>query len=415
MQRTDYAERFLERFVSIPLISENVFRSPNYLDKITDKELVDLLLVLKNEGIFISMKCQQDPQHRTGPSLIRWVRKSAQAALRQVKGGIKTSRNHDFWCIHPRYGRISFSANEIVPIRAIVIVETMEEVILDTNMSLEIGSVPVSYLSVNEFLNLISDLRTIKDLNRYLRARSFLPLELQRTVSIDRSFFLFYVLHNGFPRYVGTDEDMTEELRRNSSEVGRRIVDLMESNRYAQSIEAMVNALAVRLETYKDGLNESLISGYDVDSDRRNYLRIQNEFCDLVLDERRKLGETLESAVVKSGWRVLTIHFIIESLGWIRSRTFSTCFLPARGCPEMRCYRTAILYYWVACRITKRVEVCRHTTWRTVPVMSSLWPIPLRILQSRERKASNHSRVFGCPILQLRVCRITSAAQCNHP
>ena len=87
MQRTDYAETFLERFVSIPLISENIFRCPNYLDKTTDKELVDLLLILKTEGIFISMKCQQDPQHRTGSSLILWGRKSAQAALRQVKGG----------------------------------------------------------------------------------------------------------------------------------------------------------------------------------------------------------------------------------------------------------------------------------------------------------------------------------------
>ena len=105
MQRTDQAERFLELMASVPLTWENVFRSPQYTVK-SDKEVVDLLLVLRNKGIFISLKCQQDPQTRTGHSLVRWVQKSSSTALRQVRGAIRTSKTREFWCSHQRRGRV---------------------------------------------------------------------------------------------------------------------------------------------------------------------------------------------------------------------------------------------------------------------------------------------------------------------
>ncbi len=142
MQRTDQAERFLERLASVPLTWENVFRSPQYTVK-SDKEVVDLLLALRNRGIFVSMKCQQDPEKRTGDKLVWWVQKSAEAALRQVRGGIKTSKTREFWCNHPRRGQVSFKPNQIEPVRAVVVVETQEEVALSQDMPLEIDSVPV--------------------------------------------------------------------------------------------------------------------------------------------------------------------------------------------------------------------------------------------------------------------------------
>ena len=113
MRRTDQAEKIVEQMASAPLTWENVFRSPQYTVK-SDKEVVDLLLVLRNRGIFISMKCQQDPQQRTGRSLVRWVQKSANSALRQVRGGIKTSQTREIWCSHQRRGRVSFKANQIL-------------------------------------------------------------------------------------------------------------------------------------------------------------------------------------------------------------------------------------------------------------------------------------------------------------
>ena len=282
----------------MPLTWENVFRSPHYTVK-SDKEVVDLLLVLRNRGIFVSMKCQQDPEKRTGDKLARWVQKSAEAALRQVGGGIKTSKTREFWCSHQRRGRVSFKPNQIDPLRAVVIVETLEEVALSEDIPLEIDSVPVSYLSVNDFLNILIELRTINDLILYLEARGSICPRLQRTVGIEKHIFEFYVLHGGSPREVDSLQDILEETGEYKTEVKSLIGKRKTTNLQAESIEQLSDRLSTRLESYEDGLDEELTRLFDPASKRNNYLLIQDELCDLVLDERRKLGTSLSGAVEK--------------------------------------------------------------------------------------------------------------------
>jgi len=298
MQRTDWAERFLEKFVSVPLTWENVFRSPEYADK-TSKELVDLLLILRNRGIFISMKCQQDPLSRSREKLERWVQRNAQAALKQVQGGIRTSQVKEFWCIHQRRQRVSFKANQIIPVRAFVIVETLEPVALDNAIPLEVKGVPVTYLSVNDFLNLMLELRTINDLLQYLEERGSLTEKLQRTVGNERSFFEYYLLHRGsFPRSV-TLQEIKAQLSRREHDIKEIVMQKKEADSQAEIIERVSNDLSRRLENYADGLDDATISRFDSASKRTNYLLMQDELCDLVLDERRKIGAGLSTAIEK--------------------------------------------------------------------------------------------------------------------
>ena len=298
MQRTDQAERFLERLASVPLTWENVFRSPQYTVN-SDKEVVDLLLALRGRGILVSMKCQQDPKTRTGDTLVRWVQKSAKAALKQVGGGIRTFKTREFWCSHQRRGQVSFKPNHIEPVRAVVIVETLEAVALSQDIPLEIDSVPVSYLSVNDFLNILTELRTINELILYLEARDSICPRLQRTVGIEKHVFAFYVLYEGLPREVDSLQDILEEIGEHKTEVKSLIRKRKIANLQAGPIEHLSDCLSTRLESYEDGLDEELVRLFDPASKRSNYLLIQDELCDLVLDERRKLGASLSGAVEK--------------------------------------------------------------------------------------------------------------------
>ena len=298
MQRTDQAEKFLEELASVPLTLENVFRSPQYTTT-SDKEVVDLLLVLRNSGIFISMKCQQEPKKRTGDKLVRWVQKSAEAALRQVRGGIRTSKTREFWCSHERRGRVSFKPNQIDPARAVVIVETLEKVSLRQDIPLEVDGVPVSYLSVNDFLNIVNELRTIKDLLLYLDTRCSICPELQRTVGIEKHIFEFYILYEGSPREVDSLQDILEEIGEHKTEVKSLTGKREAANLQAKSIEQLSDCLSTRLESYEDGLDEELVRLFDPAPERSNYLMIQDELCDLILDERRKLGALLSDMVEK--------------------------------------------------------------------------------------------------------------------
>ena len=335
MQRTDQAERFLERLASVPLTWENVFRSPQYTVK-SDKEVVDLLLALRNRGIFVSMKCQQDPEKRTGDKLVWWVQKSAEAALRQVKGGIRTSKTREFWCNHPRRGQVSFKPNQIEPVRAVVVVETQEEVALSQDRPLEIDSVPVSYLSVNDFLNIVNELRTINDLFLYLDARCSICPELQRTVGIEKAILEFFVLYGGSPREVDGMQDILRELHERRGEVEELINRKRRADLLAAPMERVSNDLSERLDKYDEGLDEGIVDLFDPAFDRSSYLLMQDELCDLVLDERRRLGHR---CLMQSRWSAKTIRrnqWSIRQHIWIQSQTFCISFRHPKDSPGTR-------------------------------------------------------------------------------
>lgn len=296
IQRTDQAEKILEQMASVPLTWENVFRSPSYKKK-SDKEVVDLLLVLKNKGIFVSMKCQQNPDKRTGSKLVGGAQKSADSALKQLRGGIRTSKTREYWCCHARRGLVNFGPNQIDPIHAVVIVEAYEEIVLGENTPLAIGSIPVSYLSVNDFLNLVVELRTINDLFQYLTARRSICVELQRTIGLEQIVMEFYVLHGGSPPAVGRLRDVIKITNGQRAEIGELIYGKKVADRQARIIEQLSNNLAVRMEQHDEGLGEEMADLFDLTAARSNYLLMQDELCDLVLDERRKLGASLYGAM----------------------------------------------------------------------------------------------------------------------
>jgi hypothetical protein len=58
--RTLWAERQVEEVLSLPLISEFVFRSPKH-NAPDEKEVIDHLIVHKDDGIRISQKAQENP------------------------------------------------------------------------------------------------------------------------------------------------------------------------------------------------------------------------------------------------------------------------------------------------------------------------------------------------------------------
>lgn len=51
MQRTLWAEKFVDSFSSRPLTAECVFHSPQYIDRGKQKEVCDLLLMLRGNAI----------------------------------------------------------------------------------------------------------------------------------------------------------------------------------------------------------------------------------------------------------------------------------------------------------------------------------------------------------------------------
>jgi hypothetical protein len=295
MQRTDWAEEFFERFSSIPLTAEFVFLRPHCIDRGKYKEVCDLLIVLKGKAFLISMKAQQNPLSRSDEKLKLWTINNAFKAFAQAKGAINTIENKSFWCQHSRRGRVDFNPGEIDVIHVIVLTELFNNVVqLPDNNSLLINNVPVTYMSLNDFLNIINDLRTFPDISAYLNERRKLNPKYQLIIGDEKSLYKYYILKS--ESFNDWDIDLNEiqnsewQLIQSKRELNKKDAGL---------IEFVSDSLATRMPNYLNGLEYELIKGFDEQNNRKNYLLIQEELCDLRFYERVALGVQFKRVIEK--------------------------------------------------------------------------------------------------------------------
>lgn len=296
MQRTDWAEEFLDKFVAIPLTHECVYLRPHYLP--ADKELCDFILRLRDCGIVISLKCQEDPTRKTGAKLQSWATKAANRAVAQLKGATRSVKERHFYCNHARRGRVDFQPNSIKLEHLLVLVETFEPVHLGNEIPLSHDGIPMSYLSTSDFLNLTNELRAFPDIERYLNARRTLPDETRKTIGAEQHLYQYFLVHESFDGCKGL-EHAKKYTKSRTREIHDARTRKARADSSARLIELVADQLATRHPEYREGLSEEMQTGFDDPDNRKNYLSMQNELCDLQLSDRRLLGGRFKDIIDK--------------------------------------------------------------------------------------------------------------------
>jgi hypothetical protein len=297
-QRTQWAEQQTQQFLSIPLISEFVFRSPQRLDGTLQKELADLLVVHKSRAVLVSQKAQEDPDSRDEHKNELWVLKNAKAAVSQLVGALRLPTT-PFWCDHSRRGRVEFPAGLPPVEHGVVIVETFRPVDLHssaTDFPLQYGGAPITYLSINDFLNVAMQLRTAPELYAYLDARRELSDEALRRIGDEQTLLNFYLMHGTFKACPG-HQDALQALTEKAEEL-EGLWSRMKDYRYNSSLlEHVADELATRSSSCLEGLTAELLEKYDPSESRENYLRMQEVLADLSLRERAELGRQFHAVI----------------------------------------------------------------------------------------------------------------------
>ena len=70
--RTTNFEEIAARFCGMPLAAETVFLGAAYRRGWVEREVCDVLFALRQQGIVVSLKSQEDSGVRTGDELRRW-------------------------------------------------------------------------------------------------------------------------------------------------------------------------------------------------------------------------------------------------------------------------------------------------------------------------------------------------------
>jgi len=315
--RTEWPERHTEEFLSLPFISEFVFRSLHTKQHKKKEEVADFLILHRGTGILIEQKCQEDPVSRTSTKTELWVRKKAKQGWSQLRRAFTRQKNLPIWCDHPRLGPREFR-DGIPPVQhGIVIVETFRSVDLEpdaASLPLDYNGVPIAYLSVNDFLNLAVQLRSVPELTDYLKARRSLPHADLRVIGDEETLFGFYLLNDG--SFAGcTGRAAARAAVAAQEERLREALDRKyKSDRDAYLLESVADALATRNPQFAERLSADMAAAYDPADQRTNYLEMQAVLADLRLRERAVLGGALRGATERVHDRAKGFSFMAARL-----------------------------------------------------------------------------------------------------
>jgi hypothetical protein len=225
------------------------------------------------------------------------VLKNIQNALKPIRGVIRNPDDRPKWCEHPRRGRVKFDSIPSI-IHGIALAETWRPVGLSSaaaDLPLEFMGIPLTYLSINDFLNLAVQLRTVPELLEYLSARRTLPEASLRRVGDEWTLFEYYLLNGGsFTGCTGHDDARQKSLA-SADAVAEALERNAEHRFYSSLLEYVADCLAVRDPDYAQGLNEHLLALFDPDGERKNYILLQEILVDLRLRERAELGRAFHS------------------------------------------------------------------------------------------------------------------------
>jgi hypothetical protein len=294
MKRSEWVEQYAASLTSAPFVREFVFPNPQFTKKGLQKEVCDLLMVFHDQAIVVQMKTQEDPASRASAKLPVWIRKQAAAAAGQLSGTIRTLKNVGMWCDHSRRGRVEFADGTLKPVHGLVLIDCGPiRVDLPSEVPLSIHGVPVAYLDTNDFLNIVMQLRSFKDVAMYLGRRATLPEETRRSIGGERALLEHYMLRDAsFENWVSFAEAEKEA----SDERPTRDVLFLEKQQRdvpASFVEYIADALAERLPTYTQDIDEPTRAMFDADENRHRYLEMQEVLAGLSLVARRQLGTGL--------------------------------------------------------------------------------------------------------------------------
>ncbi|HZM11121.1 MAG TPA: hypothetical protein VFC15_13020 [Candidatus Limnocylindrales bacterium] len=255
-----------------------------------------------------------------------WVRKNTRAAAVQLIGAIRTGNERPVWCDHWRRGRIDFPEGLPAVRHGIVLVETFVPVDLAIEareLPLTYRGVPITYLSVSDFVNLALELRTVPELIAYLDARRAIPLPSLHFVGDEKCLFEFYLLENGTLSGCVGHADARVVVAARQQELRRLLQEKAVHDRHNKVMEYVADCLAIRNPDYASGLNPDIVAAaFDPSMRRANYIAMQEVVADLRLRERAELGRGLLKAVEHladkaKGFSFLAAHFTSRDWVWI--------------------------------------------------------------------------------------------------
>lgn len=206
-------ERMIAEMSSRFFMRDFVFK-PYYVTAGEERELTDLMLVLNQECIPISVKGTEG-EEKSPERLSLWLTKKVRQASKNAKTAGQRLANVEVLGTNLWGERHVFPAGTLSPLCGIALVECSQEFFKPIRFDVRqpVSSLPIHFLSLNDFLNLVLWLGSIWNVFNYFRLRKQVASSLD-CINHERALLSYYTLrsHSDFSGFPSEDQEKLEEL-----------------------------------------------------------------------------------------------------------------------------------------------------------------------------------------------------------
>jgi hypothetical protein len=129
---------------------------------------------------------------------------------------------------------------------------------------------PIGYFTLNDLLNLITELRSFPELQRYFVERAKLPDGTLRTLGGEQLLYEKYLLNEGgFLGWTGFENALLERRSRKEM-IDAALAEKRQADRLAAFVETVMDELSGRLNNHEEGLAPEVVRRFDSSSQRKN-------------------------------------------------------------------------------------------------------------------------------------------------
>jgi hypothetical protein len=345
-RRGEFVERFIGDLSSLFFLNDFVFRKPSYITARQKREVTDLLLVLNQECILLSIK-GSDGQEKTHERFHLWVQKKARETSKNARVACQRTARLEISGINLWGEEKTFPAGSLTPICGIGLVECAQNMFGEIDLNAlrkedNAGRYPVHTLSVNDFLNIAMLLGSIWDVFNYFKRRDEVS-HLVPGLNRERALLSYYTLKSREDYSDFKPEDANKLVEMHQLFMLDKLPEYGERDRLAGYINAVIHQLHERHRNFEQYAPAEFRDMIEPAERRQAYLGMAARLNSLPMSNKAWLGRRIEhciSTVRDSGQCRCFLYKQLQGevvfvfavfTGWTRTdklRALST-FLPA--------------------------------------------------------------------------------------
>jgi hypothetical protein len=311
-ERGEFVERFIADLSSMFFLNDFVFCRPSYVTGGQKREVSDLLLVLNEECILLSVK-GTNGEEKTPDRFLRWAQKKAAQATTNARVACQRASHleisgKNFWGEEK-----TFSGGSLKPICGLGLVECTQKMFGEIPLSIsqvESAHYPVYALSINDFLNIAMLLGSIADVFHYFKLRKEVS-QLVCGLNMERPLVSYYTLKSKTDFAGFKMEDAADLSELHQLFMLDKLPEYGERDRLAGYINAVVHQLHTRHPDFEQYVPSELRHMIEPAGYRHAYLGMAARLNALPMSNKAWLGRRIEHAIklVHTDGSCLVFHF----------------------------------------------------------------------------------------------------------